>query len=53
MEAQNVNRVRLDCCGMQCPGPIMEVFKSLKDMRDRELLKVTASDPGFARDIVS
>ena len=53
MEAQNVNRVRLDCCGMQCPGPIMEVFKSLKDMRDGELLEDTASDPGFAKDIVS
>ena len=47
------NKVRLDCCGMQCPGPIMEVFKSVKGMRDGELLEVTASDPGFARDIVS
>ena len=53
MEAQNVNKVKLDCCGMQCPGPIMEVFKSLKDMGDGELLEVSASDPGFARDIVS
>lgn len=46
-------KVRLDCCGMQCPGPIMEVFKSVKTMRDGDLLEVTASDPGFARDIVS
>ena len=53
MEATNVNKVKLDCCGMQCPGPIMEVFKSLKDMGDGELLEVSASDPGFARDIVS
>ena len=53
MEAQNVNKVKLDCCGMQCPGPIMEVFKSLKDMQEGELLEVSASDPGFARDIVS
>ena len=53
MDTQSVNTIKLDCCGMQCPGPIMEVFKSLKDMRDGELLEVTASDPGFARDIVS
>ena len=53
VEARNVNRVRLDCCGMQCPGPIMEVFRSLKEMQDGELLEVTASDPGFHRDIVS
>ena len=47
------NKIRLDCCGMQCPGPIMEVFKSVKDMKDGELLEVSASDPGFAKDIVS
>ena len=46
-------RIRLDCCGMQCPGPIMEVFKSVKDMKDGEVLEVSASDPGFAKDIVS
>ena len=48
-----VQTIRLDCSGMQCPGPIMEVFKSVKTMRDGELLEVAASDPGFARDIVS
>ena len=47
------SKIRLDCCGMQCPGPIMEVFKSVKDMKDGELLEVSASDPGFAKDIVS
>ncbi len=49
----DTNRIRLDCCGMQCPGPIMEVFRSVKDMKDGELLEVSASDPGFAKDIVS
>ena len=46
-------KITLDCCGMQCPGPILEVFKSVKDMADGEELEVTASDPGFAKDIVS
>ena len=50
---ENVKKVRLDCCGMQCPGPIMEVFKSMNAMQEGELLEVTASDPGFAKDIVS
>lgn len=52
-QATITNKIRLDCCGMQCPGPIMEVFKSVKDMKDGELLEVSASDPGFAKDIVS
>ena len=47
------NKIRLDCCGMQCPGPIMEVFRSIKEMKDGELLEVSASDPGFAKDIAS
>ena len=52
-QRQASRHVKLDCCGMQCPGPIMEVFKSVKAMADGEELEVTASDPGFARDIVS
>jgi len=50
---KSVRKVRLDCCGMQCPGPIMEVFKAMNAMQDGELLEVAASDPGFAKDIVS
>ena len=48
-----IKTIRLDCCGMQCPGPIMEVYKNVKQMQDGELLEVKASDPGFARDVAS
>ncbi len=50
-EIKPANKITLDCCGMQCPGPIMEVFKAVNGMSDGELLEVTASDPGFAKDI--
>ncbi|MEG0830039.1 MAG: FAD-dependent oxidoreductase [Anaerovoracaceae bacterium] len=43
--------MRLDCSGMQCPGPIMKVFETMKDMKDGEVMEVSASDPGFTRDI--
>ena len=46
-------KITLDCCGMQCPGPIMEVFKAVNAMQNGELLEVAASDSGFAKDIVS
>ncbi len=49
----NVKKITLDCCGMQCPGPIMEVFKSVSNMQNGEILEVTASDPGFSKDVVS
>lgn len=43
--------MRIDCSGMQCPGPIMKVFETMKDMKDGEAMEVSASDPGFMRDI--
>lgn len=43
--------IRLDCSGLQCPGPIMKVFETVKGMADGQLLEVSASDPGFVRDI--
>ena len=43
--------MRLDCSGMQCPGPIMKVFETMKGMKDGEVMEVSASDPGFTRDI--
>jgi NADPH-dependent 2,4-dienoyl-CoA reductase/sulfur reductase-like enzyme/peroxiredoxin family protein/TusA-related sulfurtransferase/rhodanese-related sulfurtransferase len=45
--------VRIDCSGMQCPGPIMKVYETMKDMNDGDELEITASDPGFAKDIVA
>lgn len=48
-----VATIRIDCCGLQCPGPIMQVFETVKTMKDGEMLEVLASDPGFARDIVA
>ena len=43
--------IRLDCSGMQCPGPIMKVFENVQKMKEGEVLEVMASDPGFIRDI--
>ena len=43
--------MRLDCSGMQCPGPIMKVFQTMQTMKPGEVMEVSASDPGFARDI--
>ncbi len=43
--------ISLDCSGLQCPGPIMKVFETIKTMAPGQMLEVTASDPGFSRDI--
>ena len=42
---------KLDCCGLQCPGPIMKVNATMSTMQPGEILKVSATDMGFAADI--
>ncbi len=48
-----ISCMKLDCSGMQCPGPIMKVFDTMKDMKDGDVMEVSASDVGFSRDIVA
>ncbi len=48
-----VKKISINCSGLQCPGPIMEVYKNIRDMKEGDLLEVTSTDPGFAKDIVS
>jgi NADPH-dependent 2,4-dienoyl-CoA reductase/sulfur reductase-like enzyme/peroxiredoxin family protein/TusA-related sulfurtransferase/rhodanese-related sulfurtransferase len=44
-------KIVLDCSGMQCPGPIMKVYSTMKDLEDGDIIQVIDSDFGFARDI--
>lgn len=59
MESKNIdlNNINIDvdlnACGLQCPGPIKRVFEEIGKMNDGEVLKVSASDPGFSKDIKS
>jgi NADPH-dependent 2,4-dienoyl-CoA reductase/sulfur reductase-like enzyme/peroxiredoxin family protein/TusA-related sulfurtransferase/rhodanese-related sulfurtransferase len=52
-ENRQVERLCINCSGLQCPGPIMEVYHAMEKMQDGDILEVTASDPGFAKDIIS
>ncbi len=41
----------LDACGLCCPGPLMQVKASMNELEEGQILKVTASDPGFYEEI--
>lgn len=43
--------IKLNACGLQCPGPILQVFNKMKEIEDGEILEVSATDPGFPSDI--
>ncbi|MGL4450265.1 MAG: CoA-disulfide reductase [Sarcina sp.] len=49
----NVNVIKVDACGLQCPGPIRRVFEEIEKIDDGDILDVLASDPGFKKDIKS
>jgi CoA-disulfide reductase len=41
----------LDASGFCCPGPLMQVKTAIDDLKEGQILKVMASDPGFYEDI--
>ena len=45
--------IRIDACGLACPGPIMKLKEAIDKMSEGESLEITATDPGFARDAES
>ena len=43
--------VKLNACGLSCPGPIIQVADKMKGLKDGDVLEVSATDPGFLSDI--
>ncbi|HEM3625317.1 TPA: FAD-dependent oxidoreductase [Streptococcus suis] len=43
--------IRLDACGLQCPGPILKVKENIDKMSIGQKMEVEASDFGFSADI--
>jgi len=41
----------LNCRGMQCPGPIMELFKQMKAAQSGDTVTISVTDMGFKKDI--
>jgi TusA-related sulfurtransferase len=41
----------IDCKGLPCPMPIVKIKKAIKAMDSKQVLKVTADDPGFLNDV--
>ena len=51
--AESGDMLRLDACGLQCPGPIMQVKNAVDGIKAGQRIEVKATDPGFARDAES
>lgn len=42
--------VKVDACGLQCPGPILKLKKAMDTLVPGERVEIVSTDPGFARD---
>lgn len=45
--------LKVDACGLQCPGPVMQLKKHYETMAPGSRLEITATDQGFAKDVSS
>lgn len=43
--------LKLNTCGMQCPGPIMKVADAFKTAAEGDVIEVLSSDPAFGADV--
>jgi len=41
----------LDVCGLFCPEPVMMLHNKIRDVAEREIIQVLATDPATKRDI--
>lgn len=48
--AKKKEPLRVNACGLQCPGPIMQVKKAIDSISIGERVEIVATDAGFARD---
>lgn len=42
--------VKVDACGIQCPGPILKLKSTMDGLKPGERLEIRATDAGFPRD---
>ncbi|MGE4488923.1 MAG: FAD-dependent oxidoreductase [Kiritimatiellales bacterium] len=40
----------INACGLQCPGPILQLKNAVDELKDGEAVCITATDPGFVAD---
>jgi NADPH-dependent 2,4-dienoyl-CoA reductase/sulfur reductase-like enzyme/peroxiredoxin family protein/rhodanese-related sulfurtransferase/TusA-related sulfurtransferase len=41
----------IDACGLQCPGPIMQLKQAMDQIQPGQAVRISVSDPAFAADL--
>ncbi|WP_294634671.1 FAD-dependent oxidoreductase [uncultured Bacteroides sp.] len=45
--------LKVDACGLMCPGPVMQLKKNYETLKTGEQLQITATDQAFGKDVSS
>lgn len=45
-----VKTLKIDACGLQCPGPVMKIKQAIDSIAEGERIEMVATDAGFSRD---
>lgn len=48
--ASDAPALRIDACGLSCPGPIMKLREGMERLSPGQSLEIVSTDPGFVRD---
>lgn len=51
--AHLVSPLKVDACGLMCPGPILQLKKSYEQLQEGEQLQIKATDQAFGKDVSS
>ena len=50
VEERSMRTIKIDACGISCPGPILKLKNNIESLSVGEQLEISATDPGFPRD---
>ena len=48
-----INLLKVDACGLMCPGHVMQLKKNYEALKIGEQLQITATDQAFGKDVTS
>ncbi len=52
-KASTGHTIKVDACGLQCPGPVIKLYEAMLDAKDGDVINITSTDPGFFADAAS
>jgi tRNA 2-thiouridine synthesizing protein A len=45
--------VKINAKGLQCPGPIVQLFTEIKKLNSGDIIEIEATDHGFVKDVAA